>query len=790
MSFNVTAPAIPGGYNLQMQMWHTAGSQYILPTGGTCAAPGSNTLFGQIGSIGFTVTSGGNPPWADLDYPAQGSTVSGTTPIQGWALDNLIVSESAIQVINVYIDGNFYGSLGPASFTVRNDICGTWPGRPNCPNVGYSTPWNSLTVANGVHTFQTFAVDGSGQVGASNVHFVTVNNTNPPNLGLDLPAIGSTISGTVNIQGWALDSASSPESPINRTEVYLDGALYATYLPGSGPSPVRADICNIWPARPGCPNVGFGGSFNTTVFSNGVHSMYARSYDSNGQNNVSATNSFTINNGGNITVACTAPVAICPLASWTLNGPSPASGSGAAPQVYTNRLLGSYSLTAGSVAGFTAVVSPAGAQSLVSGGSLNFNIQYVPVVGAISAQANVSPGSWQIRNNVNALVASGSGTAPVVSALPVTENPYTFTAVPTSGWVTLGARYNGAGPFASPYSFTVTAAAASLVAEYSQPAPNPPSGIQQELAQCGQLRISFQDNNNVPYPENGFEVYYSLSNGGPRTFLGYVGALAGSGTRGYYTWTTPPAGTPVWFAVFAYNQYGPTIVYSPAAWSPASYTAQACYPDLTSSSKQIYQVNGAAYNSSTSGVNGDIVTYRITLQNNGTDKLNVSSIIDNFRPNPTDDGQPARLVAPPGGMSPRPGCSTATGTYYLCIDKDADGIYNEAGETGTVTGVAPDLTINISGVKCTTSNNTGCSSATDPSCITAPAPLCNNWTILLSAQVSTPVDALQSSAWNTAHVFYNYPIGSPVSQEQILNSPAFLINTGKPKVPDFREISP
>jgi hypothetical protein len=151
-----------------------------------------------------------------------------------------------------------------------------------------------------------------------------------------------------------------------------------------------------------------------------------------------------------------------------------------------------------------------------------------------------------------------------------------------------------------------------------------------------------------------------------------------------------------------------------------------------------------------------------------------------------------QLVKPTAGLSPKPGCSNATGDWYLCIDKDADGVYNEAGESSSITrspdvSTNPNLTIGISGTKCNTSNTNGCTAATDPSCIVTPVPLCNNWVVLFSAKVAAAIPEVKAEVWNTARI--NYLFNSTLSTHST-DSVHYIINTGKAKIPDFREVTP
>ena len=94
-------------------------------------------------SSNFTVANAAsvNPMHIYVDFPAPSSSViAGFLTVSGWALDNL----AAISQVSVAIDGN------PATATYglpRTDVCGAYPGRIGCPNVGWSIFTNTSFLA-------------------------------------------------------------------------------------------------------------------------------------------------------------------------------------------------------------------------------------------------------------------------------------------------------------------------------------------------------------------------------------------------------------------------------------------------------------------------------------------------------------------------------------------------------------------------------------------------------------------------------------------------------------------
>ncbi len=91
---------------------------------------------------------------------------------------------------------------------------------------------------------------------------------------LDSPAPGQTISGTFNVYGWALDDGGS----IQRVEIYLDGKYIGDAVYGDA----RPDVAHDYPGRDGAPNFGYSLQLDTTLYSNGIHTLSAVAFDPSG----------------------------------------------------------------------------------------------------------------------------------------------------------------------------------------------------------------------------------------------------------------------------------------------------------------------------------------------------------------------------------------------------------------------------------------------------------------------------------------------------------------------------
>jgi Bacterial Ig domain len=111
-------------------------------------------------SSSVTVTVQATPPTVSIDGPTQGSTVSGTVTVFGWAIDNSAAVGTAISSVQVKVDGIV---VGTATYGLsRPDVCAVYPGRPGCPNVGYSFSLDTSAWIVGTHTITVIATDSDG----------------------------------------------------------------------------------------------------------------------------------------------------------------------------------------------------------------------------------------------------------------------------------------------------------------------------------------------------------------------------------------------------------------------------------------------------------------------------------------------------------------------------------------------------------------------------------------------------------------------------------------------------
>jgi hypothetical protein len=142
-------------------------------------APGSHTLkivatdsAGSTGSSQVAFVAAGSPtPSVYIDSPKAGATLSGTATIGGWAIEDIIeAGPYAVSLVVVFVDGT---QVGTATYGgARPDVCNVYPGRVECPNVGWSYSLNVSALAAGSHTLNIVATDTSGTTGSSQVTFL------------------------------------------------------------------------------------------------------------------------------------------------------------------------------------------------------------------------------------------------------------------------------------------------------------------------------------------------------------------------------------------------------------------------------------------------------------------------------------------------------------------------------------------------------------------------------------------------------------------------------------------
>jgi hypothetical protein len=243
-------------------------------------APGVHTIraratnpragFSDTDPVSFTVSAvPGRLPKGAIEFPAAGAELSGSVVFTGYAY----FDDPALTVrrVDLLIDGLTYP--GATYGATRNDVCAPLPTpRPlNCPNVGWSLPFNTRTglppLPDGPHSMRLRVQDDSGRftiLPDAPVPFTVKNGAQQaPIGGLTTPHPNDRLKGQVNFSGFAY----SPGGQITSVFLMIDGSLRSLASYGI-PQP---DICATLPGVKACPNIGFSGVLDTTTIPNGQH---------------------------------------------------------------------------------------------------------------------------------------------------------------------------------------------------------------------------------------------------------------------------------------------------------------------------------------------------------------------------------------------------------------------------------------------------------------------------------------------------------------------------------------
>ena len=113
--------------------------------------PGDAALRGGLLCVLSALAAFGQAPSVTIDVPTPGSSVFGTILVGGWAIDNTSVVGTAINNVQVKVDGNFVGYAIYGGAANRPDVCNVYPGRPGCPYVGFKYNLNMTGLSLGSH---------------------------------------------------------------------------------------------------------------------------------------------------------------------------------------------------------------------------------------------------------------------------------------------------------------------------------------------------------------------------------------------------------------------------------------------------------------------------------------------------------------------------------------------------------------------------------------------------------------------------------------------------------------
>jgi hypothetical protein len=265
---------------------------------------GWNTFAVRLLSNESPSDGGVAPPFGTIDTPAQGAAgVSGSLAVTGWALDDNEVT--AVRILRDPVGTEPAGTLVPIGNAVlvsgaRPDVAAFYPSYAfnDRAGWGYLLLTNMLPgQGNGTYTLHAYADDANGQstrLGTRTITCANATSTRPFGA-IDTPEQGATVSGTYVNFGWAL----TPQPKIIPT----DGSTITVYVDGVAmghPSynHFRSDIAALFPGL--ANSNGAVGAFHldTTLLSNGLHTISWVVTDSAGASEGIGSRYFVVQNDG------------------------------------------------------------------------------------------------------------------------------------------------------------------------------------------------------------------------------------------------------------------------------------------------------------------------------------------------------------------------------------------------------------------------------------------------------------------------------------------------------------
>jgi hypothetical protein len=274
----------------------------------TIAPTGTQTWNSKNIAVNVTGLFSSTAPIGSFDTPADGSMVSGSVAVTGWAADDVQIAEVAIcrdpvageTTTPTLCAGQQQVFIANPEFIddARPDIEAVFPTIP----LNYRAGWGYLMLTNflpnggnGPVKLWAYAVGIDGQAALLGSKSITTTNaaSTRPFGALDTPTQGGVACGTQFVNfGWAL-TQNGKDIPADSStiQVFIDGA----FVGHPQPRAPRADITGAFPNLDTTHAVG-GFVIDTTQYSNGVHTIYWFVTDTGGQADGIGSRFFTVSN--------------------------------------------------------------------------------------------------------------------------------------------------------------------------------------------------------------------------------------------------------------------------------------------------------------------------------------------------------------------------------------------------------------------------------------------------------------------------------------------------------------
>lgn len=238
-----------------------------------------------------------SPPFGDFSTPLDNSTVQNSVPVTGWVL-----GDTGIENVKIYREeGSNLVYIGDANFVegARPDVEASYPDYP----MNYKAGWGYMLLThflpnggNGTFKIHAIATDKEGLTTTLGVKTITVANSTAvkPFGALDFPASGGAASGNkYRNQGWVLTPLPNKILENGSTiNVYVDGV----YLGHPIYNIYRGDIAQLFPGYTNSNGSHGYFDFDTTLYDNGVHTIYWTASDNAGNMDGIGSRYFMIQN--------------------------------------------------------------------------------------------------------------------------------------------------------------------------------------------------------------------------------------------------------------------------------------------------------------------------------------------------------------------------------------------------------------------------------------------------------------------------------------------------------------